>query len=83
MEGLIGSFITGILALVGVVITVASGNGRMQAELKVSQAVTKEQIAALTREVREHNSFATRIPLIEEQMKTIERRIVELEEKYR
>ncbi len=74
------SIIVGILALVGVMVTNSRSNNKMQNEMKTNQAVTKEQINELTREVRMHNDFAQRIPVIEEKVKSINRRIADLEE---
>lgn len=81
MEGIIAAIITGVLALVGVIITNISGNRRMQAKLEKSQAVTDTKIEELTREVREHNGFAKRMPVVEEQIKVINHRLSDLEHK--
>lgn len=72
--------ITGVLALVGVVITNHSTAKKMQANLEKNQAVTETKIEELTREVREHNGFARRMPVVEEQIKVINHRIKELED---
>lgn len=72
--------ITGVLALVGVVITSRSTAKKMQANLERSQAVTETKIEELTREVREHNGFARRMPVVEEQIKVINHRIKDLED---
>lgn len=79
MEAIIGSVITGGLALVGVVITVLSGNKKTQNQLNLQQAITDTKIEELTREVREHNNFAQRVPVLEEQMKVANHRIEDLE----
>lgn len=79
MEAIIGSIITGILALIGVIITVISGNKKMENQLNTQQAVTDTKIEELTREVREHNNFAKRMPVVEEQIKVINHRIEDLE----
>ena len=68
-----------MLALVGVMITNKHSNTKMQNDMKTSQAVTKERIEELTREVREHNNFAHRMPVVEEQIKAINRRLTNLE----
>lgn len=52
----------------------------MQNEIKTSQAVTDERISELTREVRLHNNFAQRIPVIEEQIKVVNHRVGNLEQ---
>jgi hypothetical protein len=72
--------ITGVLALVGVVITSASTAKKMQANLEKNQAVTETRIEELTREVREHNGFARRVPVVEERIKVINHRVDDLEE---
>ena len=71
MEGIIAAIITGVLALAGVIITNVSGNRSMQAKLEKSQAVTDTKIEELTREVREHNNFARRMPVVEAEIKHI------------
>ena len=81
MEAIIGSIITGGLALVGVVITVLNGNKKVENKLDKQQAVTDTKIEELTREVRAHNNFAQRVPVLEEQMKVANHRIEDLEEK--
>ena len=80
MEGIVASIITGVLSLAGVVITCVATSKRNEYNIKVSQAVTDEKITELTREVREHNNFAKRMPVIEEQIKVINHRIDDLEE---
>lgn len=74
------SLITGGLALVGVVITNRRTAREMQATLEQKQAVTDTKIEELTREVREHNGFARRMPVVEEQIKGINHRIKDLED---
>lgn len=81
MESIIGSLITGGLALVGVVITVLTGNRKVENKLDKQQAVTDTKIEELTREVRAHNNFAQRVPVLEEQMKVANHRIEDLERK--
>lgn len=79
MESIIVAIITGGLALVGVIITTLSGNRKMQSQLEKAQAVTDTKIDELTREVREHNNFARRVPVLEEQMRVANHRIQDLE----
>lgn len=69
MTEIIVALITGGLTLCGVLIS----NSR-------SQAVTDTKLEELTREVREHNNFAKRMPVVEEQIKVINHRIADLEE---
>ena len=56
-------------------------NNKTDEHLKISQAVTNTKIEELTREVREHNNFAKRMPVVEEQIKVINHRISDLENK--
>ena len=82
-ETIIAALITGVLALVGVIITCHFSNRKtkdaiteeyhkaieeMKAEFKVAQAVTGTKIEELTREVREHNNFAKRMPVVENEI---------------
>ena len=82
-DGLIGSLITGGLSLIAVIFTNVSSNKKIvsdiKSEVKTNQAVTDTKIEELTREVREHNNFARRIPVVEEQIKVINHRIKDLE----
>lgn len=80
MEAIIAAFITGGLALAGVIITNNKNQALMDAKLDKRQAVTDTKIEELTREVREHNNFAKRMPVVEEQIKVINHRIGDLEE---
>lgn len=69
METILASAITGCITLAGVLIA-SSRN----------QAVLETKVDELTREVREHNNFARRMPVVEEQIKVINHRILDLEE---
>lgn len=75
------AIITGGLALIGVIITNSKANDKFSADLKISQAVTDAKIENLTSEVREHNGFAKKIPVIESKLETIEKRIDKLEQR--
>lgn len=79
MESIIVAIITGGLSLIGVVITNAKSSKDIENKLSVQQAVTDTKIEELTREVRTHNNFAQRVPVIEEQIKVINHRISDLE----
>ena len=69
MESILSVVIAGAVTLIGVLIA----NSR-------SQAVTDTKLEELTREVREHNNFARRVPILEEQMKVANHRIADLEQ---
>ena len=78
-EAIIVALITGGLSLVGVVITCLATAKKNETAMKVSQAVTDTKIDELNREVRAHNNFAQRMPVVEEQIKVINHRISDLE----
>lgn len=80
MTEILVAVISGGLALVGVVISNIAANRKTQAQIEVSQAVTDTKIEELTREVRKHNGFAERMPVVEEQIKVMNHRIGDLEE---
>ena len=83
MTEIIVSIISGAATLIGVCVTARSGHRRavneVTAKLDVAQAVTDTRLAELTREVREHNNFARRMPVVEEQIKVLQHRIQDLE----
>lgn len=79
-EGVLVALVSGVLTLIGTIITVIVGNQKTNENLKISQAVTDTKIEELTREVREHNNFARRMPVVEEQIKVINHRIDDLED---
>ena len=81
MTEILVAIITGGLSIIGVVISNNRSNSKIQSELKTSQAVTDCKIDELTREVREHNNFARRMPVVEERIEAINRRITELHRK--
>lgn len=74
------ALITGGFSILAVVLTNNHANNKMHSEMSTVQAVTKEQIKELTREVRTHNDFATRIPLLEQEVKNLKARVASLEE---
>ena len=71
--------IVAALTLLGVIVTNIGSNRKIEHSLETSQAVTDCKIDELTREVREHNNFAQRVPVLEEQIKVINHRIEDLE----
>ena len=79
MDVIIAAAVTGFLSLLGVVVSNIGSNRKIENALSTSQAVTDCKIDELTREVREHNNFAKRMPVIEEQIKVINHRIEDLE----
>ena len=79
MQEILVAIITGGLALFGVIITNVAGNRRAEEKLRIAQAVTDAKTDELTREVRKHNGFAEKTPVIQEQIKVINHRIAYLE----
>ena len=80
-EAIIVALITGGLSLLGVLITSSKTARDVAAKLDKRQAVTDTKLEELTREVREHNNFARRVPVLEEQIKVANHRIAGLENK--
>lgn len=78
-EAIVVAIITGGLALVGTIYSSNKTAQNMNAKLDKQQAVTETKLEDLTREVREHNNFAKRVPVMEEQIKVINHRIDDLE----
>lgn len=89
-EAIITAIITGLLALIGVIYanrqTLAQidkkseiSDTKLDAKLERHQAVTDTKLEELTREVRKHNDFAERIPVLEEKIKVANNRIADLE----
>lgn len=79
ISSIIGALITGGLALAGVIITNVMSNTKIEHQLHTAQAVTDVKIEELTREVRAHNDFANRIPVLEEKISVINHRLSDLE----
>lgn len=81
-EGVIVAIITGGLTFAGVLVSNFSSNKKLVGDVKLEfskyQASTDEKITELTREVREHNNFAKRMPVVENEIKHIEEKMSEL-----
>lgn len=78
-EGIVIAIITGVLTLIGTIITVIIGNNKSLAAMDKNQAVTDTKLDALTEEVKSHNNFAQRIPVIENQIQNLDSRVSRLE----
>ena len=78
-EAVAVALLTGGMSLLGVVITCMATARKTEKAQAVAQAITDTKIDELTREVREHNNFAKRMPVVEEQIKVINHRIEDLE----
>ena len=81
MDAIIVAIITGVLSLLGVVSSNMATARRTEHKIVTAQAVTDTKLEELTREVREHNGFARRMPVVEEQIRGMNDRIEKLEEK--
>ena len=90
--GFAGTLVTAIGSLIAVILTNRANNDKMmhqmelqqqriKSELEKAQAVTDTKIDELTREVREHNNFARRMPVLEEKIEVANHRIEDLERK--
>lgn len=89
---IVGTIITACASVLAVIVTNKGNNDKMlhqmelqqqniKTELKIAQAVTDTKIDELTREVREHNNFAKRVPVVEQQMTDVKERLNKLERK--
>ena len=78
-EAILVALISGGLSLLGVVITNLATSKKTETKIQTSQAVTDTKLEELTREVRAHNQFAQRMPVVEQQIKVINHRLSDLE----
>lgn len=79
-EAIIVALVTGGLSLLGVIFSNAINARSMDAKLEQREAVMETKLDALTESVKEHNNFAKRLPVVEEQIKVINHRIQDLED---
>ena len=78
-ESVLAALITGLLSLAGGMLSNLLSDRRRENALRTAQAVTDTRLEELTREVRMHNNFAQRMPVVEEQIKAIHHRLEDLE----
>lgn len=78
MDAIIVSIITGVLSLAGIIITNVSSNRKIEHQLEVSMAITNTKLENLTAEVRKHNDFAVKIPVLEQRISNCESDIKEI-----
>jgi hypothetical protein len=83
MDSIIVALITGGLSLVGVIVTSLATSKKQEKAAAVAQAVMDTKIDELTREVREHNNFAQKMPAIQQRLTDLERRVGVLENYHR
>lgn len=79
-DAILVAIITGGLSLLGIIYSSNKTAQAVDSKLDKQQAVMETKMDELTREVREHNNFAKRMPVVEEQIKVINHRIEDLEE---
>ncbi len=70
-ESIIVALITGGLSLLGVVVTCIATSRKSEEKQEISMAIMRTEMAELTREVREHNNFASRMPVVEIEVKNL------------
>ena len=78
-SSIIVSIISAAVTTITVIINTKASNRELTHKLETQQAVTETKIDSLTSEVREHNNFARRMPVVEEQIKVINHRLEDLE----
>lgn len=78
-EYIIGTCITAAVTVLVVILQNRASTNKLMSEIDKHQAVTDTKMDELTREVREHNNFARRMPVVEEQIKNLSRRVDDLE----
>ena len=80
-ESVIVALITGAITLVGTILTVTAQTKKTDESIRVNQAVIDTKLEELTREVRTHNNFAQRLPVVEEQVKQLTDRVENIEKR--
>ena len=80
MNEILIALITGGCSIIAVILTNRSANDKMMQSMNINQAVTDSKIEELTREVREHNNFAKRVPLLEKDMEYLKDQVRDLSE---
>ena len=76
---IIAAIITGVISLAGTIMTILASSKKTDQNIRINQAVMQERMDELTREVRAHNNFAARMPVVEEQIKSLNHRVSEIE----
>ena len=80
-SSIIVAIITGVVTILATIITVLAGFRKTAQTAAIQQAITDTKLEELTREVRKHNNFAERLPIVEEQLKTMDKRVSSLEDR--
>lgn len=79
-EAVVVALISGSISLLGIFVSNMMTAKKNETTMKVSQAVTDTKLEELTREVREHNNFALRMPTLEHEVKSLSNRVDKLEQ---
>ena len=77
-SAIVVSIVSGALSLIGIIITNVSSNRKIEHQLGIHQAVTETKLENLTAEVRKHNNFAARVPVIEKDIEYLKTEVAEL-----
>ena len=80
-ETIVAVIITGGLSLVGTIITVLASSRKTEENMRVEQAITRTELKSLTEQVKKHNDFATRMPVVEAKLENLTDRVDDLERK--
>lgn len=80
-DTIIATLITAAATILVVIFQNRATQNKVTSEIEKHQAVTDTKVDELTREVREHNNFARRVPVVEEQIKVVNHRLADLERK--
>lgn len=78
-DGIIVAIISGVFTLIGTIITVIVGMSKANKNIEIVQAVTNTKLDALTDEVKRHNNFAQRMPVVEANIEALARRVDNIE----
>lgn len=78
-EAVTVALISGGISLIGIFVSNMMTAKKNETTMKVNQAVTDTKLEELTREVREHNNFALRMPTVEQKVRSLEKRVENLE----
>lgn len=79
-EAVIIALITSLVPLIGTVLTVLFSAAKTDEKMRLQLAVFETKLEELTREVRAHNGFAQRLPVVEEQVKTLQNQVKKMED---
>lgn len=78
---IIVAILSGIVSIIVTVITVVSSSNKTRQEIRIQMAVHEEKIKTLSDEVRKHNDFASRLPVLEEKVDSLTGRVLKLEDR--